>query len=564
MRSYLGLLLLLLWAPVVLAQAQFTATLSTYSCRVGDQVVLELRLDGPVQDPSEPVVPPVEGMEITSAGVSKSLSSINGVTTSSSSYTYIVVPRRAGNLTIPAIAITAEGTTYTTRPMQLQVSPSQRRPSTPPLFPPPLPWGGPPQAPGFSSIDSSPEVLVECEVSTERPYVNQLVIYTFRFLHRVQLRGNPNYEPPAATGFLREDLGQSTLMLQRNGVDYSASEVKTAFFATSPGELTIGPTRLTCYVVPDPFSRSYMFQDPVRELVSEPLTLQVRPVPMQGRPPSFQGAVGTQVQMQASLSKSALQTGESARLRITLSGDSHPDLMMDPALPGWPGLRLHNPESKAPIVLKSPFRSTRVLNYPVIPQKAGRYKLQPISFSYFNPHTEKFRTLNATPLELAVQGNPLAEASPGPEEASQSDPLGPPALDRDLRAPWALGSGVLLAAALPWALSALALGIASAYRNYQLHLQTRPSRLRRCLRQIHQARTLDRLAHLVYEGLEILHQRSFKALPLHHLRDSLPADLVEQLEQVETLRYAPEAKVEASTLEALRKIVVRELEGGLQ
>ena len=132
-------------------------------------------------------------------------------------------------------------------------------------------------------------MLVECEVSNTHPYVGELVVYTFRFLHRVQLAGSVNFEPPPPTGMLREDLGQSTNQVTRNGMEYAQSEVRTAYFPTSPGSLTIAPTRLSCQLAPDFLDPSFSFRgDGVRELSTQPVTLEVLPLPTQGRPPSAQ------------------------------------------------------------------------------------------------------------------------------------------------------------------------------------------------------------------------------------------------------------------------------------
>lgn len=567
LRAVFVLFLLTGWAW---SQTEFSASLSTPRCGVGDQVILELRLSGPLTDPGDPQIPDLPGLDISPAGVSKNLSSINGITTSSSSYSYVLTPRSPGNYKIPAIGITVAGTTYTSNPVDLVVDATSRTtpPSynSPPLFPPPLPWGGPQNSPSSFSlppIDTSQEVLVECEVSTRQPYVNQLVVYTFRFLHRVQLRGNPNYEPPAATGFLREDMGQRTLTVERNGVTYSASEVKTAFFATSAGPTTIGPTRLTCAVIQDPFSPNSMFQDPVRELTSEPIELNVRPVPSEGKPPSFQGAVGTDFQLQASLPRTKIATGQASKLQITLSGDGHPDLMMEPSVPGWAGLRVYAAETAAPVVLKDPFHSSKVLRYPLVAQKAGRYKLQPITFSFFDPRRGKYRTLNATPLELEVEGPTVPDQgqTPGPEQ--EVDPLGPPSLKGDSQDRWAASWWILAWTALPWGLSALGILFFGMRQRYRLSQQTREARLRRCIRQVKQARSLEQISALAYQGLEVRHEASLKGLPLNQLRETLPYDLIDHLRRVEALRYAPESTTESNLLESLRQIVLRELKAGL-
>ena len=233
-------LLLLLSLAAWCQSVEWTSALSTTRCNVGEQVVLELRLSGSTTDPLEPRVPDIAGVSMEFAGASKNVSMINGVTTSSSTYTYILTPTQQGTITVPGIALSVDGQSYTTEPLKLQVGVSSGGPqSAPPggtpggLGPNGAGWGGPQnQIPASQPQSDAQPVLVECEVSNSHPYVGELVVYTFRFLHRVSLVGGVNFEPPPPTGMLREELGQSQTTVQRHGVDYAQREVRPPYFPT--------------------------------------------------------------------------------------------------------------------------------------------------------------------------------------------------------------------------------------------------------------------------------------------------------------------------------------------
>jgi hypothetical protein len=575
--------ILLLWLVLcccVTAQndVQWTASLSTARCSVGDQVVLELKLTGSGSNPLEPRIPDIAGLGIEFAGASKNLTMIQGVTSSSSSFTYILTPLQAGTITIPAIPISVEGVSYTTRPLSLQVGsssgapaqppsqpgypqPGPGYPTVPPLFEPPIqgqsPWGGP--------VSNAQPVLVECEVSTRTPYVNQLVVYTFRFLHRVGLAGNPNYEPAPATGFLREELGQSTATVEREGVTYSVSEVKTAFFPTSPGKLSIGATRLTCRLTPDLFDSNFSFSDPVRELSTQPIELDVQALPTQNRPPSFSGAVGSGFELQASLSKSQVKAGEPIKLTMSLTGNTHPDLILDPALPNWPGLRPYTWESQVPAFEKPAYRASKIFKIPLVPQQPGRMSLSNLCWSYFDPSQRRYITLTASPMALDVSGPPLPGAADGKTPAPGQPAiavLSGPQLASDSAQDWAKRPTVAWIALLPWLLSVLILTLDHAYQQVQLRLQTAQARLQRLQKKIARARSLEDLSHLAYQSLSLRLETPLNGLPLARLRELLPAELVDQLEQAEASRYAPQSENQEQRVENFRRLLLQELRRG--
>jgi hypothetical protein len=557
------------WAQGV----EWTAALSTTRCNVGEQVVLELRLSGSTTDPLEPRVPDIAGVSMEFAGASKNVSMINGVTSSSSTYTYILTPTQQGSLVVPAISLSVDGQTYTTEPLKLQVgvSSGQTQPAVPPggtspgLGPNGAGWGGPQnQIPNIPVPSDAQPVLVECEVSNTHPYVGELVVYTFRFLHRVQLIGGVNFEPPPPTGMLREDLGQSTSTVQRNGVDYAQSEVRTAYFPTSPGTLSIAPTRLSCQLAPDFMDPGFSLRgDGVRELSTQPVELEVLPLPTQGRPPSFNGAVGRHFELNASLNKTLIKAGEPVKLAVTITGDEHSDLLLDPTLPNWPGVRSYSSDASALPYEKPNFRVSKTFKIPLVPQQGGEFQLSDLSWSYFDPANRRYVTLTANPMVLKVEGGlPVAGKTPAP--GIPVDPLRAPLPGQDSGQAWALEPGVALLAVLPWGVSLILLVFGHAHQQYEMSLQTNQARLKRIEKRVGRAKSLEELAQLAYQGLEIRQGMALIGLPLVRLREILSSEMVDELERAEAARYSPEGDHDAKKVDDFRKLLLRELRGGEQ
>lgn len=554
------------WAQGV----EWTAALSTPRCNVGDQVVLELRLSGSTSDPLEPRVPDIAGVSMEFAGASKNMSMINGVTSSSSTYTYILTPTQQGSLTVPAISLSVDGQTYTTEPLKLQVGVSSGQPqpvppggTSPGLGPNGAGWGGPQnQIPNVQPQPDAQPVLVECEVSNTHPYVGELVVYTFRFLHRVQLIGGVNFEPPPPTGMLREDLGQSTSQVSRNGVEYAQSEVRTAYFPTSPGTLTIAPTRLSCQLAPDFMDPTFSMRgDGVRELSTQQVELEVLPLPTQGRPPSFTGAVGRHFELSASLNKTLIKAGDPVKLAVTIIGDEHPDLLLDPTLPNWPGVRSYSTDASALPYEKPNYRASKTFKIPLVPQQGGEFQLSDLSWSYFDPSNRRYVTLTANPMVLKVEGGlPVAGQTPAP--GAPVDPLRGPQPGQDSGQGWALQPGVALLAVLPWGISLVLLAFGHAHQRYEMSLQTNQARLKRVERKVSKAKSLEELAQLAYQGLEIRKGMALIGLPLVRLREILSSEMVDALERAEAARYSPEGDNDAKKVDVFRQLLLRELRGG--
>lgn len=103
----------------------FVATVSD-NVVVGKQFKLTFSIDSPdadnfqVSDWSDDF----EGMKSPAVSRSKSVSIVDGgnVVTGSTTYTYLLIPKRAGTFTIPSAKVTANGNSYESNPLTIYVS----------------------------------------------------------------------------------------------------------------------------------------------------------------------------------------------------------------------------------------------------------------------------------------------------------------------------------------------------------------------------------------------------------------------------------------------------------
>lgn len=301
------------------AQSQdlVTATVDRTNITTDDLLTLTVAVEAAAGDPSQPVLPPLEGFNVLSSSRGTQMTIINGEMSVQTTYQYRLQPIQPGNLVIGPISITVNGNVFNTEPIAVNVSQGTGvpQPANPPsLFPglsnfpnfpnfPALPnfpsLGSQAAAPSNPTVPVDPapvpadlvgqDYFIEAVVDNSKPYQGQQVTYTLRFYQAVDGLGQTEYQPPTFTGFWSEQIPeQGQYAIQAAGRDYRVTVVNTILFPTVVGEVTIEPATLN--VPGDFFSRG-------ARLSTQPLSLEVQPLP-EGAPPSFQGAVG-QYEIQA-------------------------------------------------------------------------------------------------------------------------------------------------------------------------------------------------------------------------------------------------------------------------
>lgn len=180
---------------------------------------------------------------------------INGKRDQSTTWTISVMPKRAGRITLPTIRFGNQASPARTIEVTEQHT---------------------------ASGDKTPDIVLEVEVDSEAPYVQQQVIYTVRLLHRVDL-SSPRLSTIDTSGdavIKKLDDGRQFVQ-KREGVSYEAYEIRYAIFPQASGPLTVNPIVLTAQVVQGRRS----FFDPLahnrqaRRVQSNAIELDVLPVP---------------------------------------------------------------------------------------------------------------------------------------------------------------------------------------------------------------------------------------------------------------------------------------------
>jgi BatD DUF11 like domain len=403
------LLLLVLWAlPIVgvakeSAAFQVLAWVDKTEATLEDQIFLTVSVSGERSLPSDPELPPMPDFSVTKGGTSSHTEIVNGTIRTSAEVTFLLTPRRVGTFTIGPVSVQRKGRTYQSEPLLIKILPA-------------------------ASPDSeSPMAFVTQDVDVESPFVHQQIVYTFRFLRRVQ-SVEAQWDPPSFQGFWVEDLGKERQYEKViSGHRYAVTEIKKALYPVSEGPARIEETQLACQVVVQQggsrSGRNGLFDDGIfgnpflgsrartitKNLRAEPISIDVRPLPEAGRPVGFNGLVGSFV-VQAEVGQKELRVGDSTTLTVTVTGDGNLQDLVTLAPEEFQGFKVYPDRPSLQLDIQGDrLQGTKVFKKALVPLEDGTLEIPPQELPYFDPQTGAYRIARTEPFTLTVERSGEAE-----------------------------------------------------------------------------------------------------------------------------------------------------------
>ena len=386
------------------------AAIDPPAAAVGEQVTLTVEVRGKFRKSVSPQLPPLDDFDIYEAGTAQSFSFINGQATSSITFTYVLVPRTEGTFRIEPIQFTVGGKQYTANPVTVAVTSGRSGIGTPPA------GTARNTTPGGNLPAENESIFVAASVDADTVFVNQQITWTLGYYTdgRVELLRSPNYSPPSAEGFWVEDLPpQNKYYASIHGRQYLVSEIKRGFFPTAPGVYTIGEARVDI-VMDDTRARgsiSDFFNRGLRggfgqqkTLQTDPIRVVVLPLPVQGKPADFQGAVIRDLEVSIAADKQVVQVGEPINVSIELNGLGNMRTLMPPALARLDDFKVYESGSSTESFKKDYVVSgRRKHDFVLVPQSEGRFTIPPVRVSYFDPVRGSYAVAQSAPVPLEVK-----------------------------------------------------------------------------------------------------------------------------------------------------------------
>ncbi|WP_243396885.1 BatD family protein [Flagellimonas pacifica] len=346
--------------------------------------------------------PPFEGFKVV-MGPSQSISSswINGKRTFSKSYSYILVPTARGKFTIKQATIEISGQTYKTLPKAIEVTAAVDKPNS------------------EKTVDdvADESLHLVAEVSKTSPYLNEAVTVVYKLFVSPNISVT-NYRPldnPKYNNFWSQEIPVTKHTAQNGtykGKPYRYVVLKrVVLYPQKFGRLEIEPLSLEIFV-DVPTNRRDFFGGRIYSQTSKTVsagkrTLNVKALPEAGKPTDFGGAVGD-FDFSVTTSKKQLNASESLQAKVQVSGKGNLKLFQlpEPELPS--ALEVYEPEYDENVrTISSGMEGKVANNYTIVPSYRGKYPIPGISFSYFNPKTAKYVTLNSEEINIEVLEGPL-------------------------------------------------------------------------------------------------------------------------------------------------------------
>ena len=379
-------------------QVSFRAKVSKKTLGINERLQIDFLMN---EDGDNFTPPSFEKFKVV-GGPRQSISNswINGKRTYSKTYTYFLAPKKRGSTNIGQASIEVKGVIYKTSPIEINVTAAVDVPKDP----------NDPEYLASESID------LVAEISKTDPYLNEAisVVYKLYIAENTGIRTWNEIDKPRYNDFWSQNIDVKELKVQEGlykGENYRFVVLKkTVLFPQKTGELSLEPLTLDISVEV-PSNRRDIFGRRATTTVNRTVTagnrnIKVKPLPKQGRPENFSGAVG-EFDFKVESSKKTLTASEAFNLKLEVSGKGNLMLfeLPEPILPS--SLEIYDPEHSEDIKTSLNGTKGRILdNYTIVTNESGQYPIPPISFSFFNPKTKRYETINSEKIIINASENP--------------------------------------------------------------------------------------------------------------------------------------------------------------
>lgn len=406
--------------------------LSSRESYVGSPIVMQIQIDD-ASNHTAPEVPEVDGLTIKPVGPpskSTQISILNGRRSEKSSvtYQYQVTPSREGSFTIPPIKVVVDGLATVTKAVRFVATKSETGDL---LF--------------VEIVGKQRQIFVgePLELSLRiwvRPYrdAEQEVSLSEADMWRLfsdqtewgkfaesLTEMSKKRQRPAGRRVLREDSAGHER-------EYLLYEIDATVYPTHAGKIDGDDVRIVVNyptaigrrrsVFPSffddqdfPFGGSMFGEDlfrgfgsglavtGVRPIVAEATVepIEVEPIPEQGRPADYRGAVG-QYSIIADAKPGNVKVGDPITLHIAIDGTGPMDLVLAPPLSLQPDLTA---DFKVPDEALAGYvdGKRKVFTTTIRPKREGITEIPAISLSYFDPQSKQFVRTQSDPIPIEVE-----------------------------------------------------------------------------------------------------------------------------------------------------------------
>jgi len=394
---------------------------------------------------------------------SSGMSVINGNVTQYKSLVFLLQPKEPGKVDIKGATARIDGHRMRSNNISIEVTNKSVAPSNPaPTFNFSFP-GDRAEAereyylrPGENPIDKiKKNLFVKVEVNKTSCYVNEPIVATYKLYSRLRSESRV-VKRPSYNGFSVYDMiepdGSVSTTERLNGKEYNVHLIRQSqLFPLQAGTFTLDPVEIENQVsfirtngdqansFDEIFNPTGEEVDQTMNLSSKPVTINVKPLPTANQPASFDGAVGN-FKLSWALASDTVHAGDLTSLTVKVSGKGNLPIINMASLKLPDGFEAYDPKTAEDFHPESvPLSGAKTFKFPISATKAGKYVIQPMRFSFFDPSSKSYKTDSTRSLSIDVLP-PL----PGHDKKQSITPL----LSTGIRIPESILIGVVSIIAL--------------------------------------------------------------------------------------------------------------------
>lgn len=392
------LLLLVFAYSTAIAQVKFEAKVSKNTLGVNER----LRIDFEMNQDGDNFAPPSFQDFTVVGGPNTSVSNYwsNGKRSFTKTYSYFLSPKKQGSFTVKQAQIEIDGQVYKTFPIIIKVTKAIEKPKDP----------------NDPAYIASQKIHLVAEVSKTAPYLNESITVLYKLYVAPNIAANilGDKQTPQYEDFWNQNIEVRAFRPQNakfKGEDYRYVILKkVVLYPQKTGKLKLEPYVINLNI-DVPTSRYDIFGNRIVRKVQQSITsstriVNVKPLPEEGKPTDFKGAVGD-FNFSVTASKSSLDAGESLQAKVRVSGKGNLKLFELPKITVPSSLEVYEPEHKENVRTNLAGMQGEILDvYTIVPQYKGKYPLPEVSFSYFDPKAKTYKRSTSEQLVIDVVNGP--------------------------------------------------------------------------------------------------------------------------------------------------------------
>ena len=334
---------------------------------------------------------------------SVSRSWVNGVQSFSKTYTYFLTPKKKGKIVLGQAEVNINGEVYKTSPIEIEIISAVDKPNDPNNT--------------DNIIDGN--IHLVAEISKNNPYLNEGITVTYKLYFRnpISISDVQELESPSYGDFWSHliKIGRAEINMRGSYKGEPYNEViwrKAVLYPQKTGKLILEPLTLNLSLNL-PSNRKDLFGRRILTQAQKIITtgkdiIRVKGLPQNNKPDNFSGAVG-EFDFDVILNKNALKATESFQVKIKVKGKGNLKLFNLPPINVPNTLEVYEPEHEENIqITVSGMEGFIEDNYTIVPEYQGKYPIPPVKFTYFNPQTALYKTLDSQDLLVDVFDGPQA------------------------------------------------------------------------------------------------------------------------------------------------------------